>query len=685
MRDPASSWLKYLSHRMFLKHDVAEDDMKTDLRRCLSTWQLTLLGLGSTIGVGIYVLLGVMAKEEAGPSVIVSFLIATVVTLMNALVYAEFSTYVPHTGAAYIYLYKVFGEFAAFLVGSINIASGLFSSSVGARAWSGMLDSFFNNTIQESKNPAKSIPRAMIGELTIVGLVYIGAAVGMMFLIPYWLIDLRAPLPSAFEYSGLLWGKVIVTIGPMFGITNLQLLSVYGLSRNIYRMSKDGLFFSFFVSVNKQTGVPVRAAVFVGIFTSCFSLLCDLSYVVKMSVALMLICYLSVGPALICLKIKESNKSMEFSLLPNKEDNVVSLEQNEEVLSHGEFANTEGNCSQHSDVQDGLLKTQLAKVNKENVETPSSDFLETTVSENNSQGLATIVAEVNNTHRVTRALTFGSGDEIERENCLLENHIESKQEDHVTLNSLNIPTEECQSTLEVTFPPHDEEKASSFTATSLECETTPQVNQVQNGSLLHSTLEQTTSSNLNTDESAVEMFSRPQATSWLLPLVPGVLSSNMLVLLHLITCVTLSALIIYGQANLVALRAVAIMACGTLIGFLLLFSFLLWVLCAHSGRQNKGNFQTPLMPLIPTLSIFLSSMMLFSAVGKDGVIETVVMVVGATVVYVLMMYVKFQSLQQSKGPAGTAQSGQECEEQAMLLMSPNGETEADEEEESVTH
>ena len=69
MQDQTSSWMRYLWHRMWLKHKASHKDMWTDLIRCLSTWQLTLLGVGNTIGVGIYVLLGVMVKEEAGRAV----------------------------------------------------------------------------------------------------------------------------------------------------------------------------------------------------------------------------------------------------------------------------------------------------------------------------------------------------------------------------------------------------------------------------------------------------------------------------------------------------------------------------------------------------------------------------------------------------------------------------------------
>ena len=63
---PWKRWLNYLKYRMLRQKEMAQNDMKTELRRCLNTIQLTMLGVGSTIGVGIYVLLGVVAKENAG-------------------------------------------------------------------------------------------------------------------------------------------------------------------------------------------------------------------------------------------------------------------------------------------------------------------------------------------------------------------------------------------------------------------------------------------------------------------------------------------------------------------------------------------------------------------------------------------------------------------------------------------
>ncbi|KAI1900897.1 hypothetical protein AGOR_G00054570 [Albula goreensis] len=125
-----------------------DDVMATSLKRCLSTVDLALLGVGGMVGSGLYVLTGTVAKDTAGPAVVVSFLIAGIASLMAALCYAEFGARVPKTGSAYMFTYVSVGEIWAFLIGWNVILEYMIGGAAVARAWSGYLDSIFNHTIQ---------------------------------------------------------------------------------------------------------------------------------------------------------------------------------------------------------------------------------------------------------------------------------------------------------------------------------------------------------------------------------------------------------------------------------------------------------------------------------------------------------------------------------------------------------
>ncbi|KAG6449185.1 hypothetical protein O3G_MSEX005918 [Manduca sexta] len=117
-----------------------------NLRRCLNRWDLTALGVGSATGAGIYVLIGYVALNVAGPSVVLSFLMAAVAALFAGLCYAEFATRVPRAGSAYIYTYVAIGELMAFLIGWCNILE----AAVGAASLSSGLSLYLDSMVNGS-------------------------------------------------------------------------------------------------------------------------------------------------------------------------------------------------------------------------------------------------------------------------------------------------------------------------------------------------------------------------------------------------------------------------------------------------------------------------------------------------------------------------------------------------------
>ncbi len=109
----------------------------------LGTGLLVMLALGVMIGGGIFSLAGTQAATMAGPAVIVSFIIAAVVSLLAALSYAELSSTLPTAGSAYTFAYVAFGEVWAWIVGWALVLELVVAAAVVSRIWA----SYFTATL----------------------------------------------------------------------------------------------------------------------------------------------------------------------------------------------------------------------------------------------------------------------------------------------------------------------------------------------------------------------------------------------------------------------------------------------------------------------------------------------------------------------------------------------------------
>jgi APA family basic amino acid/polyamine antiporter len=122
------------------------DPHGTALKKTLGVWGLTALGIGAIIGTGIFVLTGKAAATSAGPAIVLSFVIAGIVSALAALCYAELASSVPVSGSAYTYVYATLGEFVAWIVGWGLILEYALGAATVAIGWSGYFSDFLSAT-----------------------------------------------------------------------------------------------------------------------------------------------------------------------------------------------------------------------------------------------------------------------------------------------------------------------------------------------------------------------------------------------------------------------------------------------------------------------------------------------------------------------------------------------------------
>ncbi|ARB92703.1 amino acid permease [Legionella longbeachae] len=129
---------------LFRKKEIGESfEEGSSLVKCLTAFDLTLLGIGAIIGAGIFVLTGIVAATDAGPAVIFSYILAGLACIFSALSYAELASSLGGCGSAYGYAYAGFGEIVAWIVGWDLLFEYTISVSAVSVGWSSYANDFF--------------------------------------------------------------------------------------------------------------------------------------------------------------------------------------------------------------------------------------------------------------------------------------------------------------------------------------------------------------------------------------------------------------------------------------------------------------------------------------------------------------------------------------------------------------
>ncbi|MGX7419559.1 amino acid permease [Carnobacterium gallinarum] len=345
------------------------------LRKELKTVDLILLGLGAMVGTGIFVITGTTAANNAGPSLIISFVIAAFSCALSALCYAEFASRIPTSGGAYSYAYSIFGEIIGWMTAWLVICEYLLAIASVGSGWSGYVHGFLegmgihfplalkasynvangtyvdiiailitlvvtyvvmqgakkalrlNNIMvivkfslivifllvgifyvapdnwtpfapfgvkgittgaaivffaflgfdavstaaEEVKNPQRDIPRGIIGSLVIATALYIAVTLVLTGMVPYTNLNVKDPVAFAMRFVGHDFVAGIISVGAILTLLTVMISMMYGLTRMVYVIGRDGLLPKTLSVVDEKTKTPKNATIAIGIVSAILS------------------------------------------------------------------------------------------------------------------------------------------------------------------------------------------------------------------------------------------------------------------------------------------------------------------------------------------------------------------------------------------------------------------------------
>jgi len=392
-----------------------------DLQRSIGTFQLTMFGVGATIGTGIFFVMS-SAVPEAGPAVVLAFVMAGIAAGLAAICYAEMASSVPVSGSTYSYAYATLGEIVAMGVAACLLLEYGVSTAAVAVGWSGYLNEALRNltgielpheilaapwdaepgivnlpavvlvalcaillirgasesarvnaimvvikltvlamfivvaltafnsnnfadfapfgfagvataagTIffsfigldavstagDEVKDPQRTMPRALIAALLIVITFYVLVAIAAVGTQPWQDFESQteAGLARILEAvtGNTVWGTILA-LGAVISIFSVTLVTLYGQTRILFAMGRDGMLPQMFARVSPRTQTPVQNTIIVAIVVAILAAIVPLDYLIDVVSIGTLTAFVVVSLGVIILRYREPNLPRAFKV-----------------------------------------------------------------------------------------------------------------------------------------------------------------------------------------------------------------------------------------------------------------------------------------------------------------------------------------------------------------------------------
>jgi len=411
------------------RHIESHSGAEVGLQRSLGLFPLTMIGVGATIGTGIFFTM-VEAVPKAGPAVVLSFLIAAITAGLTALCYAELAGRVPAAGSSYSFAYATIGEFAAFVVAACLLLEYGLAASATAIGWSDYLNNFLQNAFgwqippelrspmfvsdhdkvhfnpghfnlppvllvvmccillvrgtkesattnaimvlvklailvffaviafsgfdaanfqpffntddskgfagmagvtaaagtvffsfigldtiatagEEVKDPRRNVPIGILAALLIVTTFYLMVAFAAMGAQPAHMFEgQQAGLSVILQnVTGKAWPALVLSAGAVVSVFSVTLVTIYGQTRILYAISRDGLIPKTFQKVNARTQAPVSNTVIVSIAVGLVAGLVDSTFLWDMVSMGTLTAFIVVSLAVPVIRAKQGDQA----------------------------------------------------------------------------------------------------------------------------------------------------------------------------------------------------------------------------------------------------------------------------------------------------------------------------------------------------------------------------------------